>query len=497
MKELSPESLVHLVYQLAKSNDEIELAHLENEGFSLGAFYYADNAVMLLAKENNIEAVEFLLTRFNLSVNYAVQGYAMGGHARIAKQLIAQGASKNYAAKGFAIGGYIHEVNQLIAQGASKDYAVEGFGIGGHAREAKQFIAQGASKDKATMGFAIGGHVHEVNQLIAEGANKNYAIEGFAIGGRACEVKELNTEIGDENDALAGFAMGGHVHEVNQLMMQRRPRACALMGYAKGGHILQVKQLMAQVSPPMSKNDLVFSYAQGGHVNPVNQLIAQGAGPECALSAYARGGYMKEVNELLSQKEAACRYAESAASSYALGGYINEANLLSLMSFTDAQELRKCIVEQYVMDLLDLRQSTHSEKERKQIIEEYILQHLAPLMKRAEKLNQLMRENNLNLEQAKGYLSTAANLWAFQGQQLVREGKIPADIYFHIFSFINGCSVNDNIKIIDAANQKLRDDGVSAPRRGWFSWFKTQDSLEKLEIEAEERYQNRMKPFSE
>jgi hypothetical protein len=38
MKERSPESLVHLVYQLAKSNDEIELAHLEKEGFSLGLF---------------------------------------------------------------------------------------------------------------------------------------------------------------------------------------------------------------------------------------------------------------------------------------------------------------------------------------------------------------------------------------------------------------------------------------------------------------------------
>ncbi|USQ15409.1 hypothetical protein J2N86_14280 (plasmid) [Legionella lytica] len=496
MKELSPESLVHLVYQLAKSKDELELAHLESEGFSLGAFYCAYNAVMLLAKENNIEAVEFLLTRFNLSVNYAVQGYAMGGHVRMVNQLIAQGASKNHAAKGFAIGGYVDEVNQLIAQGVNKDYAAEGFGIGGHVDEAKQLIAQGASRDKTTMGFAIGGHEQVVNQLIAEGANKNYAIEGYAISGRVHEVKELSTEIGDENDALAGFAMGGHVHEVNQLMGKERPIECALIGYAEGGHILQVKQLILQASLPMSKNDLVISYAQGGHVKPVNELIAQGASPECALSGYAKRGYLKEVNELLSQKGAA-HYADWAASSYGLGGYINEANLLPLMSFTHAQELRKCIAEKYIMGLLNLRQSTHSEKERKQIIGEYMLQHLPELMKRAEKLNQLMRENNLNLEQAKGYISTAANVWAFQGQQLVREGKIPVDIYFHIFSFINGCSDNDNIKIIDAANQKLRDNVVSASRTGWFSWFKTQDSLEKLEVEAEERYQNRMKPFSE
>ncbi|WP_133137599.1 hypothetical protein [Legionella rowbothamii] len=496
MKELSPESLVHLVYQLAKSKDEIELAHLENEGFSLGAFYCAENAVMLLAKENNIEAVEFLLKRFNLSINYAVQGYAMGGHIRMANQLIAQGASKNHAAKGFAIGGYVHEVNQLIAQGVNKDYAAEGFGIGGHVHEAKQLIAQGASRGNTTMGFAIGGHVQVVNQLIAEGANKNYAIEGYAISGRVHEVKELDTEILDKNDALAGYAMGGHVHEVNQLMAQREPLACALNGYAKGGHSLQVKQLMAQVRQSISNNDLVFAYAQGGHSIPVNQLINQGAAPECALSSYAKGGYIKEVNELLSQKGAA-RYADWAAASYGLGGYINEANLLPLMSFTHAQELRKCIAEQYIMDLLNLKQSTHSEKERKQIIEEYMLQHFPQLMKRAEKLNQLMRENNLNLEQAKGYISTAANVWAFQGQQLVREGKIPVDIYFHIFSFINGCSDNDNIKIIDAANQKLRDNVVSAPRTGWFSWFKNRDSLEKLEIEAEERYQNRMKPFSE
>lgn len=59
MKELSPESLVHLVYQLAKSKDEIELAHLENEGFSLGAFYCAENAVMLLAKETTSKQLSF------------------------------------------------------------------------------------------------------------------------------------------------------------------------------------------------------------------------------------------------------------------------------------------------------------------------------------------------------------------------------------------------------------------------------------------------------
>ncbi|MFJ1270140.1 hypothetical protein ACD661_16400 [Legionella lytica] len=496
MKDFSPASLVQLVYQLAKSKDQIELANLENEGFSLGVFYCADNAVMLLAKENNIEAVEFLLTRFNLSINYAAQGYAMGGHIRIVNQLIAQGASKDHAAKGFARGGYVDEVNQLIAQGANKDYAAEGFGIGGHLHEAKQLLAQGASRDKTVRGFAVGGHGHEVNQLITEGANKNYAIQGFAIGGHVREVKQLNTEVLDVNDALAGFAMGGHVHEVNQLMVQSRPIACTLMGYAEGGHILQIKQLMPQVSSSMSKNDLVISYARGGHVNAVNELIAQGVGPECALSGYASRGYLKEVNELLSQKGAA-HYADWAASSYGLGKYINEANLLSLLSFTDAQELRTCIAEKYVMDLPDLRDPTHSEIQRKKIIEEYILQHLAPLMKKAEKLNQLMREKHLNLEQAKGYLSTAANVWAFQGQQLVREGKILPEIYFHIFSFINGCSVNDNIKIIDAANQTLRDNVISASRTGFFSWFKSQDILEKLAIEAEERYQNRIKPFSE
>ncbi|MFW2532812.1 MULTISPECIES: hypothetical protein [unclassified Legionella] len=495
MTILSPQSLVQLVYELAKKNDVTELAQLEKEGFSLGAFYCEYNAVILLAKEKNIEAVELLLTRFNLSINYAVQGYAMGGHVRLVNQLIAQGASKNYAAKGFAIGGYVHEVNQLIAQGANKDYAAEGFGIGGHVHEAKQLIAQGASRGKATRGFAIGGHVDAVNQLMAEGANKANAIEGFAIGGRWREVKKLRTETGDENDALAGFAMGGHVYEVNQLMAQRRPIACVLMRYAEGGHILQVKELIPQVRPAMSKNDLVISYARGGHVNPVNELIAQGAGPESALTGYASRGYLKEVNELLSKKGAACRNAEWAASCYGLGGHINEANLLHLMSFSDTHELRKCIAEQYVIDLLDLGQSTRGEKERKQIIEEYILQNLAPLIKRAGKLNQLMRGYNLNFEQAKGYLSTAANVWAFQGQQLVIEGKILPEIYFHIFSFISKCSVNDNIKIIECANQKLKDGVVSSSRTGWLSIFKTQYSLEKLEKEAEERYQNRMKQF--
>jgi hypothetical protein len=63
---------------------------------------------MLLAKEKEIEAVEFLLTRFNLSVNYAVEGYAIGGHVREANQQIARGASKDYAVEGLGIGGHVY-----------------------------------------------------------------------------------------------------------------------------------------------------------------------------------------------------------------------------------------------------------------------------------------------------------------------------------------------------------------------------------------------------
>ena len=115
-----------------------------------------------------------------------------------------------------------------------------------------------------------------------------------------------------------------------------------------------------------------------------------------------------------------------------------------------------------------------------------------------------MNKSDLTFNQAQAYLKVAANVWLFQGQQLVRkdiEDKwfylLPPEMYMHILSFVVGCSIEDADKIFTAVNKNIRDGVVSASNPGFFSRLvRSKKFLEDFKaaakIAAEDRYQRRV-----
>lgn len=73
---------------------------------------------MLLAKEGNREAVEFLIDKFKASRNAAVKGYALGGFVNLVNEQIKAGANPDYAVWGYANSGYTDQGKSLLGKDA-------------------------------------------------------------------------------------------------------------------------------------------------------------------------------------------------------------------------------------------------------------------------------------------------------------------------------------------------------------------------------------------
>lgn len=432
------ETVVQKIYRLAKENNVPQLNEMVREGVCLGVTLGQFNAVMLLAKEGEVEAVELLIQQFNASRNDATRGYAMGGYVNEVNKQIALGAKRDDAAFGYAFAGLIELAYGVVADESNRNFAAAGFAMRGDVEQVNKLISEGASLDFAARGFAMSRHVTEANELIGRGANPNFALQGFALGGYVDEVNEQIAQGANRDFAVWGYAFAGLTDEVNKQIGQGANR-----DYAVGG-----------------------GYARGGHVGEVNQFIAKGVKREYAVRGYAIGFHVIEVNKHIAEGA----NKTEAVLGYRMGGHLEEMNLLRLMSLTDNEELRTLLANEANKKIKSL--------------------DIPSLLIEARKLNRLIVENNLTFEQAKGYVKSAANNWLFQGQQLVREGQFPAEIYFHILSFVLGLSESDTQCVFVTANRRLQSNIVV----NTLSLF--QPAEEKIVAEckqiAEDRYQKRI-----
>lgn len=298
-------------------------------------------------------------------------------------------------------------------------------------------------KSNPIISLAMQGEHRAVAFLIIhlkEEACRDYAVLGYAMGGYVEEV-ERQVEAGASRDyAVLGYAMGGYVEEVERQIAAGASRHCAAQGYAMGGYVEEVERAIAK---GVSRDNVVWGYAVIGYVEEVNRQVAKGASQEYAMAGYRDGHYLNQ-----------------------------QEGILRLVASTHDEYLRKLLVKnaKYEIDSLDA----------------------ASLLSEATKLNQLMHACDLTFDQAQGYLKAAANIWLFQGQELVKRGVFSAEIYIHIASFITGCSTRDTVKLFDLANKRLRDNTVKKNKAGFFSFFKTTSSLKKRAALSEERYQRRI-----
>jgi esterase/lipase len=150
----------NLVYKLAKEKNKEGLNNLSCIDVQSG--YHTP--ISLLAKEADMDSVEFLLAR-GAKIDEAVRGAAIGGHTKQVEELLARGAKIDWAVYGAAFGGHTKQVEELLARGAKIDWAVYGAAFGGHTKQVEELLARGAKIDWAVSGAAYGGHLSETRAL--------------------------------------------------------------------------------------------------------------------------------------------------------------------------------------------------------------------------------------------------------------------------------------------------------------------------------------------
>jgi hypothetical protein len=416
------ESLMINIYRLAKERNKKTLQEIVDSGKSISIFEGQYNAIMLLAKEGNVEAVDFLVSNFNASPYHALQGYALCGDEKKVNELLnlLGGKAVCDAIRGYAQGGHVDKVNMLLDMYRDCGYDLEGYDL---------------------EGYALGGHVNEVDKLIEAGAEPDFAVRGYAKSGRVNEVnKQIEADPEKIGKALLGYAEGGNVNELEELLRTSKlvlPNSelpVLIEHYLLGGHVDIAEKLIA-ASESIDRNSLVGLYAKAGCIGEVNKLIADGALRKKAASGYIQGHYSNTLT-----------------------------NLPYLLTLTHDQELCELIVNGKKKIIYPMISTMPVGEDSKTI--QYVF-------KISGKLKQLMQENALDYSQATTYLDVGANNWLIQGLQLTTQrdvhGKLvqnnlpilPKELYSYLTRFVTRMSIEDNDKLIAAVNKRVGRDMTS------------------------------------
>lgn len=289
------------IYNAAIKNDTCELKqaikfNCIDESLEGSNFF---STVSLLAKENNITAVEFLI-HHGAQLSYAGRGAALGGHIKYAESLISRGANINCVAQSAAVGGHIDFAESLISRGADIAWVVLGAAIGGHKEFvenlikrdaditwaaqgaaaagnttfAEELISRGADITWVAQGAAYGGYIQYAENLIARGANITWVARSAATGGLKTFAEDLISRGADINWVARGAAMGGHQEFSEDLILKGANIDWVARGAAIGGHSEFAEALLLRGA---DINWVARGAALGGYKKFTEDLIARGA----------------------------------------------------------------------------------------------------------------------------------------------------------------------------------------------------------------------------
>lgn len=440
--QIKVNKLFNQICQLAKTQDKEGLTKIIQSGVCINirkAEYISP--ITLLAKEGDQKAVDFLIDEFKASRNQAALGYAWGGYVDEVNRQILNSASRDYAAMGFAMAGNVERVNDQIKKGAWVNAAIYGYAYRGDYKQVDLLIVDATNRNYAVRGFARGGHRELVNELLAKGGSVNEAVYGYAMTGYFKQVDELIAAGANIDSAVEGYAYGNHTAMVDLLIAKGASRICALEGYARGGYIDEVNKNIKNIC---DRNYAAWGYASNGHIDQVNEQIEAGANPLHASCGYSAGGYLD-----------------------------NEENVLFLVTVSEDKTFQKYLLAEAKKknNLLDTER----------------------IAKQATLLNRIMTEYQLTYKQAKSLSIEGARVWLLQGPELVREGRLPPEIFCHITSFLADLSIRDTEQVISAINKNLFNGAQRIIQNkfkdGFFSPNKRKEEHEK----TSEHYLKRMK----
>jgi hypothetical protein len=408
---INPESqnLLLTICKLAKERNEQALRKMADQGIGLNAIYGIYTPIMLLAEQNDVYSVEFLMSKFQISSYYAVWGYALGGNVDEVNMMLAQGASIHQAVQGYAAAGNVSEVNKLLARGANIDSAIQFYAFSHRIKETEELIARDAPSE-------------EVKKV-----RKQAALLGYALNGCFQQVDELLSQGVEPNSAAFGYAMGGFVDKVNVLLERGADINYAAMGYAFSGNIDQVNNLITRDA---KVDTIAFALATAGYVKEVNNLIERGANPDFAVKGYAHAFNTCEVNCLITKGAR----LDKAVEGFVVGKHLNDRNILRLLSLIKNEDLRTLIINKAKEENINL--------------------NIEALQSQAIRTEKIMHAYKLDYAQARSLTIPHAREWLLQGHQLIKSRRIIEEIYWNISSFLLGLSQYNSKIVFQAVHEK-------------------------------------------
>lgn len=247
-------------------------------------------------------------------------------------------------------------------------------------------------------------------------------------------------------------------------------------------------------------NKKIYNLAKEGKFEEVDALIKERASSMKPVRPDRGQSYFFYDLHRLHRRIALYHLHVAASLGYKNGNVINSETILEAAVYTDDAQVRIGLIrvahtkdkslDIYALDnkAYELRKIIHKEKCSFDQAKEYYHQNKLNI-KRSE-----IEEHDLSSEQTNIYLSLAANVLLFQGQQLVKDGIIPVEIYFDMLAHIADCEVSDIIPVFYAANRRVRDRviDVASANVSHLPFFNSKSKIEKIKEEAEERYQRRV-----
>lgn len=316
------------------------------------------------------------------------------------------------------------------------------------------------------------------------------------------------------NYALVGAAAGNQIDLMEELINMGGDLNYALQGAARANNTELMERLISRGA--YKKDGAIYMAAVHGHFEIVEKFLQLGGSIDYAAGGAAAGGYKKEVILFIKQGASISEAAWQAGFRLKIE-IINELipdreySLLATQAFEGIQKggwLRG--KDENVFSLIH---NFHNRTLRSLLLEEKKKisgpDSIKPLLNREEKIKQFMEKDHFSLKCARAWFTPNLHFWFSQGFQLVSTGKMPAQVYWYITTFLIGLSYEDTRQLFfkhwQTIPKKIRDNAINKIENNASSWMKTVPLIspflnfyqEARKFNVAERYQNRIKPFTD
>lgn len=447
-------SLFQTIYRLAKKRNEVRLIELIYSGANINTIENKYTPVMLLAKEGDEGAVEWLLNKFQADIHSAVSGYTRGRHYDKMENLLARGASLQAA---------------LIGHPQIKDYDKEG--VNGNFLILIEILSQ--VKNTALRRHLARIAAQEVSKKPYRGFNEKRYFEALI---------ELSSKPENMFQTICRLAREGDEKGLTELIKSgidihkgEAPYSSPAMLLAEEGNEKAVELLFNKFNAHITC--IIAGYAHGGHHDQVENLLYQNNFDKVlvtrAAENYVKSRYYHKLENLFSNGATLLtvlvNYRERKTYNAQGGAYADTAAIVHILSFVSTPQLRINLLKEVTDGLRKYGLSFDAEKifriteKQNQLMNKYQFSYEETL-----KFIELLKENDSPKEKASGFL-----VWFLQGIQLVQERRLSAEIFLHISAYLTGMGDKNILQFymqtsFTSCKQFLVDDLARAAQTSWF-----------------------------